>query len=78
MRAPLKKYLGLLKEAASSWSADYAPSMGAAISYYTVFSLPPQRRQVYAACVNLAACGGEGGHRSEATVVGWGETLSMS
>ena len=25
-----------------------------------VFSLPPQRRQVYAACVNLVACGGGG------------------
>src|SRR3569833_1136725 len=29
------------KETFSSWSDDYAPSMGAAISYYTVFSLAP-------------------------------------
>jgi len=30
-----------MKEAASSWSADYAPSMGAALSYYTLFSIAP-------------------------------------
>ncbi len=31
----------LVKHAVSSWSDDYAPSMGAALSYYTVFSLAP-------------------------------------
>jgi membrane protein len=31
----------LLKEAASSWLEDDAPSMGAALSYYTVFSIAP-------------------------------------
>jgi membrane protein len=31
----------LLKEAVAAWSADYAPSMGAAISYYTLFSIAP-------------------------------------
>src|SRR5687768_12240403 len=31
----------LAKEAASNWSEDRAPSMGAAISYYSVFSLAP-------------------------------------
>lgn len=36
-----KKWWGLLKQAASSWVDDYAPSMGAALSYYTVFSLAP-------------------------------------
>ena len=36
-----KAFLGLLKESASNWSADRAPSMGAAISYYSVFSLAP-------------------------------------
>ena len=36
-----KQYLGLLKQAASSWSNDYAPSMGAALSYYTLFSIAP-------------------------------------
>jgi membrane protein len=33
--------LQLALKAAKAWSADYAPSMGAAISYYTVFSLAP-------------------------------------
>ncbi len=31
----------LVRQAASAWSDDYAPSMGAALSYYTVFSLAP-------------------------------------
>jgi membrane protein len=31
----------MLKEAASSWSEDFAPSMGAAIAYYTAFSIAP-------------------------------------
>lgn len=31
----------LAARAVKSWSDDYAPSMGAAISYYTVFSLAP-------------------------------------
>src|SRR5436190_3057706 len=31
----------LVKSSASSWIDDYAPSMGAALSYYTVFSLAP-------------------------------------
>ncbi len=30
-----------MKEAASSWVEDYAPSMGAALSYYTLFSIAP-------------------------------------
>jgi membrane protein len=33
--------LNLFKEAASAWSEDRAPRLGAAISYYTVFSLAP-------------------------------------
>ena len=32
---------GLVKDAVSAWVDDYAPSMGAALSYYTVFSLAP-------------------------------------
>ena len=36
-----REVLRLMKEAASSWSADYAPSMGAALSYYTLFSIAP-------------------------------------
>ena len=31
----------LAKESVSAWVDDYAPSMGAALSYYTVFSLAP-------------------------------------
>lgn len=31
----------LLKEATSAWLDDYAPSMGASISYYALFSLTP-------------------------------------
>ena len=31
----------MLREAVSSWVADYAPSMGAALSYYTIFSIAP-------------------------------------
>lgn len=31
----------LLKEATKAWSDDYAPSMGAALSYYTLFSIAP-------------------------------------
>jgi membrane protein len=37
----LKQGWHLLKEAASSWSDDRAPSMGAAISYYSMFSIAP-------------------------------------
>jgi membrane protein len=36
-----KKFLHLAIQAVKAWSNDYAPSMGAAISYYTVFSLAP-------------------------------------
>src|SRR5262245_32924519 len=35
------EWWGLVKAAASGWVRDYAPSMGAALSYYTVFSLAP-------------------------------------
>ena len=34
-------WLTLAKSTVSSWLDDYAPSMGAALSYYTVFSLAP-------------------------------------
>ena len=36
-----KEWWVLVKNAASAWIDDYAPSMGAALSYYTVFSLAP-------------------------------------
>jgi len=37
----LKEWWALVKGAAAAWIDDYAPSMGAALSYYTVFSLAP-------------------------------------
>jgi membrane protein len=37
----LKTIFQLCKKAAIAWVDDFAPSMGAAISYYTVFSLAP-------------------------------------
>ncbi|HEX4928247.1 MAG TPA: YihY/virulence factor BrkB family protein [Burkholderiales bacterium] len=41
MRTGIKRYVALLRDAAASWSADYAPSMGAALSYYSLFSIAP-------------------------------------
>src|SRR5687767_5690012 len=32
---------GLLRQAVAAWSDDYAPSMGAALAYYTLFSVAP-------------------------------------
>jgi membrane protein len=37
----LTRWWTLLKQSVTSWKDDYAPSMGAALSYYTVFSLAP-------------------------------------
>ncbi len=37
----IKPLFQLAKTAFSNWQADYAPSMGAALAYYTVFSLAP-------------------------------------
>lgn len=36
-----RSFVRLLREAFAAWNADYAPSMGAALSYYTAFSLAP-------------------------------------
>jgi membrane protein len=36
-----RQWWQLAKAAVAAWSDDYAPSMGAALSYYTVFSLGP-------------------------------------
>lgn len=36
-----KAWWMLARKAAAAWAADYAPSMGAALSYYSVFSLAP-------------------------------------
>jgi membrane protein len=37
----LKNLWTMLKDAAAAWQEDYAPSMGAALSYYTLFSIAP-------------------------------------
>lgn len=37
----LAPYWALLRDTASAWIGDYASSMGAALSYYTLFSLAP-------------------------------------
>jgi membrane protein len=39
--APLKAVWSLFREAVEAWSEDYAPSMGAALAYYTLFSIAP-------------------------------------
>jgi membrane protein len=40
-RLTVHSFWTLLRQAFTAWNADYAPSMGAALSYYTVFSLAP-------------------------------------
>ena len=40
-RHSFKDWWPLVKAASTAWVADYAPSMGAALSYYSVFSLAP-------------------------------------
>ena len=37
----LQRYVTLVRETAVAWSEDYAPSMGAALSYYSLFSIAP-------------------------------------
>ena len=37
----LTEMRGLVVDSWSAWKADYAPSMGAALSYYTIFSIAP-------------------------------------
>ncbi len=37
----MRDWWALVKAAGTAWVADYAPSMGAALSYYSVFSLAP-------------------------------------
>jgi len=36
-----RSFMRLMREAFTAWNADYAPSMGAALAYYTAFSLAP-------------------------------------
>src|SRR4029077_4935108 len=37
----VKSLWPLVKKSVSAWSDDYAPSMGAALAYYTIFSIAP-------------------------------------
>lgn len=41
LRPTFRQWWALAKQAVQSWSDDYAPSMGAALSYYSVFSMAP-------------------------------------
>lgn len=41
MSMHLKQILNLIKSSLKSWVDDYAPSMGAALAYYTLFSIAP-------------------------------------
>jgi membrane protein len=38
---PINVWWGLFKQVANAWLDDYVPSMGAALAYYTLFSLAP-------------------------------------
>jgi membrane protein len=40
-RIGVRDLFDMARAAVSAWSSDYAPSMGAALSYYTVFSIAP-------------------------------------
>lgn len=42
------KFWSLLKTAGKAWIDDYAPSMGAALAYHTLFSLAPLLQVVIA------------------------------
>src|SRR6188508_1031278 len=37
----LKQIWSVGRQAVAAWSDDYAPSMGAALAYYTLFSIAP-------------------------------------
>jgi len=37
----LQQLCGLVRQAVAAWVDDYAPSMGAALAYYTLFSIAP-------------------------------------
>ena len=41
MKITFRELWPLVKKSVTSWSDDYAPSMGAALAYYTVFSIAP-------------------------------------
>jgi membrane protein len=41
VRPTFKQWWSLSKQALTAWKEDYAPSMGAALSYYSIFSMAP-------------------------------------
>src|SRR5688500_17637462 len=41
MKLGAKGYLGLFKTAGKDWVDDHAPRLGAALAFYTIFSLAP-------------------------------------
>ena len=41
MRNPIAAVVALFKAAALNWMKDYAQSMGAALAFYTIFSIAP-------------------------------------
>src|SRR6187551_3136323 len=41
LRESVRECARVAARAAAAWSADYAPSMGAALSYYALFSIAP-------------------------------------
>ena len=41
MPVTIKSIWGLLKTSGSEWSKDKSPRLGAALSYYTIFAMPP-------------------------------------
>jgi membrane protein len=40
-RSALQQFGELIKKSIRAWEDDYAPSMGAALAYYTLFSIAP-------------------------------------
>ncbi len=63
MSAKLRIILDLLKEAYSGWSEDNASRLGAALAYYTIFSLAPLL--IIAIAIASAVWGGQSGALQE-------------
>jgi len=62
-----REWWQLAKAAASAWSDDYAPSMGAALSYYSVFSMAP----LLVIVIAIAGLVFGAGHWWSGALVGW-------
>ena len=44
----------LIRASVIAWSDDYAPSMGAALAYYTTFSMAPVPLSITTSCFERA------------------------